>query len=97
MQPPDGPPVCRALNCLLSGMPPPISKIISRRVMPIGTSIRPVLRTRPDSAKTLVPLLRSVPIFVYHSLPCLRMGTMLAYVSTLLISVGQPHKPDSAG
>ena len=43
MQPPDGPPVCTALNCLPSGMPPPMSKMISRSVMPIGTSIRPVL------------------------------------------------------
>ena len=25
MQPPEGPPVCTALNCLPSGMPPPIS------------------------------------------------------------------------
>jgi len=30
-------------------------------VMPIGTSISPVLATRPASAKTLVPLLFSVP------------------------------------
>ena len=43
MQPPEGPPVCTALNCLPSGMPPPMSKMISRSVMPMGTSIRPVL------------------------------------------------------
>ena len=42
MQPPDGPPVCTALNCLPSGMPPPISWMISRSVIPMGTSIRPV-------------------------------------------------------
>jgi len=38
MQPPEGPPVCAALNALPSGMPPPISKMIWRSVMPIGTS-----------------------------------------------------------
>ena len=62
MQPPEGPPVCTALNCLPSGMPPPISKMISRSVIPIGTSISPVFCTRPASAKTLVPLLFSVPM-----------------------------------
>ena len=39
-----------------------MSKMISRSVMPMGTSIRPVLFTRPASAKTLVPLLFSVPM-----------------------------------
>jgi hypothetical protein len=43
-------------------MPPPMSKTISRRVMPIGTSTRPVRATWPASAKTLVPLLVSVPM-----------------------------------
>ena len=43
MQPPEGPPVCTALNLRPSGMPPPMSKMISRSVMPMGTSIRPVL------------------------------------------------------
>ena len=37
MQPPLGPPVWTALNLWLPGMPPPISKMISRNVMPIGT------------------------------------------------------------
>jgi hypothetical protein len=65
--------------------------------MPIGTSMRPVLFTRPASAKTLVPLLFSVPMPANQSPPLRRMGAMLAKVSTLLISVGQPHRPDSAG
>ena len=89
MQPPEGPPVCTALNCLPSGMPPPISSTISRSVVPIGTSIRPVLSTLPASAKTLVPLLFSVPMAANQSPPLRMMGGMLANVSTLLISVGQ--------
>ncbi len=32
MQPPEGPPVCTALKARPSGMPPPISKMMSRRV-----------------------------------------------------------------
>ena len=42
MAPPEGPPVCR-MNALPSGTPPPISKTISRNVVPIGTSTRPIL------------------------------------------------------
>ena len=77
-------------------MPPPISWMISRSVIPIGTSIRPVLATRPASANTLVPLLFSVPIAANHSAPLRTMGAILAKVSTLLISVGHSQRPDSA-
>ena len=35
MTPPDGPPVCTALNFLPLGMPPPMPKMISRSVVPI--------------------------------------------------------------
>ena len=61
-QPPDGPPVCTALNALPPGMPPPASKTISRSVMPIGTSTSPVLLTLPTSEKILVPGEPSVPM-----------------------------------
>ena len=44
------------------GMPPPMSKTISRSVMPIGTSTRPVLLTLPTSEKILVPVEPSVPM-----------------------------------
>ncbi len=57
MQPPDGPPICTALNARPSRMPPPISSTISPMVMPIGTSISPPRTTLPASAKTFVPLL----------------------------------------
>ncbi len=56
MQPPEGPPVWAALNFLPFGMPPPISSTISRRVVPMGISTRPVLWILPPRAKTLVPL-----------------------------------------
>ena len=67
MQPPDGPPVCTALIVPPSGAPPPISSTISRSVVPIGTSTSPVLRILPARAKTLVPLLFSVPIAANQS------------------------------
>ena len=77
MQPPEGPPVWAALNFLPLGMPPPISSTISRRVVPMGTSTKPVLLILPPRAKTLVPLLFSVPMAENHSGP-LRMiwGTL---------------------
>ena len=65
--------------------------------MPIGTSISPVLRILPASANTLVPLLLGVPIAAYQAGPLRMIGAMLAKVSTLLISVGKPHSPLSAG
>src|SRR5205814_9616467 len=40
--PPDGPPVCTALNLRPFGMPPPISNTISRRVIAIVSSTGPV-------------------------------------------------------
>ncbi|OQB35380.1 MAG: hypothetical protein BWY09_02329 [Candidatus Hydrogenedentes bacterium ADurb.Bin179] len=78
MQPPDGPPLCTALNCLSSWMPPPMVKMMSRRVMPIGTSIRPVLFTLPVRQNTLLPLLFSVPMAAYQSLPLRMMNGTLA-------------------
>ena len=71
-------------------MPPPISKTMSRRLTPIGTSMRPVLATRPARAKTFVPLPLRVPIAWYQAAPLRTMAGMFARVSTLLISVGRP-------
>jgi hypothetical protein len=97
MQPPEGPPVCTALNGRPSMIPPPMSNTISRRDVPMGTSTRPVFTMRPASAKTLVPLLRPGPYDEYHSGPLRRMVGTLANVSTLLMSVGQPKRPSTAG
>src|ERR1039458_6422614 len=97
MQPPEGPPVWTALIFRPSGAPPPIFSTICRRVVPIGTSMRPVLVILPASANTLVPLLFSVPMLANQSAPLRIIGATLANVSTLLISVGLAHKPLSAG
>src|SRR3954447_20234230 len=65
--------------------------------MPIGTSISPVLPTRPASANTFVPLLFAVPMEANQPAPLRTIGAMLANVSTLLIRVGQPQRPSCAG
>src|SRR3954470_5325723 len=96
-QPPEGPPVWTHLKARPSTIPPPMSKTISRSVAPIGTSTSPVLTTRPASAKTFVPLLVFEPMPAYQSPPLRMIGATLAYDSTLLISVGLAHRPDTAG
>ncbi len=74
-----------------------MSCTISRSVVPIGTSTRPVLVTLPTTEKTFVPLLDSVPMEENHSPPRLIITGTFAHVSTLLIFVGLLHRPDWAG
>ena len=50
-------------------MPPPMSYTTSRIVVPMGTSIRPVLTTLPVRAKAFVPELPSVPTDLNQSAP----------------------------
>ena len=90
MQPPEGPPVCTALNFLPPLGPPPISSMIRRRLMPMGTSTRPVFSILPTRLKTLVPLEPSVPMPANQAPPRLTMCGTLAQVSTLFRVVGQP-------
>ncbi len=97
MHPPEGPPVCTAFTSPPPGTPPPISCTISRNGVPMGTSIRPVLVIFPARANTFVPLLFSVPMLAYHSAPLRMMVGIFANVSTLLMSVGNPQSPLSAG
>ena len=97
MQPPEGPPVWTALKALPFGIPPPMSKTSSPRVVPMGTSTRPVLVTFPERAKTLVPLLVGVPMELNHSHPLRKIWRMLARVSTLLMIVGFCQRPLLAG
>ena len=61
MQPPEGPPICTALNFLPAGGPLPTSKITVRSEVPIATSTSPARWTFPLTAKILVPLLVAVP------------------------------------
>ena len=77
-QPPDGPPSCTALNSRPGSMPPPMSKITSRSVAPMGTSMRPPFTTLPVSEKILVPLLVAVPMAANASAPWLMIHGTLA-------------------
>ncbi len=63
----------------------------------MGISTRPVLLILPPRAKTLVPLDLPMPMAEYHSAPFLMIMAMLAMVSTLLMDVGLPHTPATAG
>ena len=74
-----------------------MSKMISRSVVPIGTSMRPELLTLPVRAKTFVPFVVAVPILENQSAPLLMMTGMFASVSTLLMTVGRPQRPLTAG
>jgi len=69
-------------------MPPPISKTISLKLIPMGTSTSPVLFTFPTREKILVPLLFSVPTAAKASAPLLMIRGTLAQDSTLLSTVG---------
>ena len=74
-----------------------MSNTISLSVVPIGTSTNPILFTFPPKANTFVPFEVSVPIELYHSAPFKIILVTFANVSTLLISVGLPQSPFSAG
>src|SRR5579863_3075611 len=97
MQPPDGPPVCTALTGCPLDEPSPTSytKVLSG--VPRGISTKPVFLTLPTREKTLVPGLLLLPVSVNHAGPLAMMGAMLYQVSTLLMLVGNPHKPFCAG
>ncbi len=64
--------------------------MISRSVVPIGTSMSPTLLILPARAKTFVPLDFSVPMEANHCGPLVRMTGTLASVSTLFTLVGLP-------
>ena len=78
-------------------MPPAMPNITSRMVVPMGTSTSPVNLTFPERANTLVPLLLSVPMDLYFSMPPAKISGNDDNVSTLLITVGLPNKPLTAG
>ncbi len=88
MHPPEGPPICTALKRLPSRMPPPMPKMTSRSVSPIGISTRPPRRILPVRANTLVPFEFSVPIAANFAPPFRMIQATLAKVSTLLMLEG---------
>ena len=94
MQPPEGPPVCTALNSRPSGMPPPMSKMISRRV-DAHRHFDQAGVDDPARQREHLGALALLGADAANQSPPLRMiGGTLANVSTLLISVGRPHSPD---
>ena len=97
MHPPEGPPIWAALYFFPLGIPPPMSKMICRILVPMATSTRPVRLTLPDSAKTFVPLLPAVPTEANHCAPLANSRGRLARVSTLLMTVGLSNRPRTAG
>ena len=92
--PPEGPPIWTALKSPPL-TPPPMSKITSRSVVPIGTSINPVLFTFPVRANAFVPWLFSGPNPWYHFAPFKMIGGTLQNVSTLFKTVGLSNNPCS--
>src|SRR5208283_1274741 len=69
IKPPVDPPTCTAFNVLPFSRPPPTSYMIERRLIPMGTSMRPVLFKDPVKVNILVPGDASVPTLRYQSAP----------------------------
>ncbi len=66
-------------------------------VVPIAISTKPVFTIFPERANTFVPFDDSVPTELNQSAPITRISATLARVSTLLIMVGLPNNPLTAG
>ncbi len=98
MQPPEGPPICTALYALPSGMPPPMSKTICADAWcpsPLrpGRCGRPCPRGRRPSCPCCSRCRRRRT--TRRRWP--RCAGRLASVSTLLMTVGLPNRPLTAG
>ena len=98
MQPPEGPPVCTALILPPSGAPPPISSTIvpqrrAHRHFDQAGVVDLAGQRKDFGALALFRADAGEPVRALAD----KSAATLAKVSTLLISVGQPHKPLSAG
>src|SRR5205814_3651527 len=67
------------------------------KLYPIGSSYTPGLFTCPLRQNNRVPPFFGVPRFAYHSAPFMMIGGTLANVSALLMTVGPPQSPTTAG
>ena len=76
---------------------PPAMSSSSRSVMPSGASYWPGRVTWPDRLKMPKPLDFSVPIAANQSAPLATIEGTLAIDSTLLMTVGPPYRPATAG
>src|SRR6478672_2045657 len=88
-----------ALNFLPWFGPPHRSYRNSLKGNPRTTSYVPGRCTLPHTQKSLVPVLFGFDrhIFLYQSAPFIRIGAAASSVSTLLIVVGIPKTPATAG
>src|ERR1700683_4545025 len=91
------PPGITAFSFLPSRTPPQTSSISRFIGKPIGSSYIPGLLTCPDTANIRVPPFFGVPRPAYHSPPLRTIAGTELKVSTLLITVGHPYKPATAG
>ena len=93
------PPATTAFNFLPLRMPPQYSslKINSSTGTPSSISYTPGLLIWPEAEINFVPVDFPMPIFAYSSPPIFTIGQTAAIVSTLFTTVGQPHKPATAG
>ena len=64
---------------------------------PLRISTTPGRLSEPDSPKTFVPGAFAVPRLANHEPPRDTIAGIAASVSTLLITVGLPQRPDSTG
>src|SRR4029077_13426063 len=95
----DDPPGIHAFNFLPFAMPPQYSSLYikSSTEIVISISYTPGLLIFPHAEISFVPVDFPIPIFAYSSPPILMIGTTAASVSTLFTTVGQSHKPFTAG
>ncbi len=63
----------------------------------MGSSYTPGFATLPLRQKSRVPPLRSEPILAYSAPPMRKIWGTVAKVSALLMTVGPPYSPTTAG
>src|SRR5258708_1952248 len=77
--------------------PPPAVSITCRSVTPNSYSYSPGRSTQPDRQNSRVPVESAVPISAKAGPPIRRISGTQSSVSTLLMAVGLPNRPDCAG
>src|SRR3970282_1062629 len=93
----DDPPGITAFTFLPFQHPPPTFSLSRRSGKPMGNSYTRGLFTCPVNKNKRVPPCFGGLIEGYPSPPCRRIAGTDESVSTLLITVGQPYSPTTAG
>ena len=96
MQPPEGPPVCAALNLPARNAAADVEHDLAQR-RPHRHLDQARVRDLAGQREHLRALAARGADGANQSAPRAMIAGMLANVSTLLISVGLPHRPDSGG